>query len=64
MSYLPSKCRHSHSLYTSNYHINRTLMYSSLMNVRYEEAREEEQLRSQKEDFSDMVAEVRIAYIT
>lgn len=26
---------------------------------RYEEAREEEKLRSQKEDFSDMVAEVR-----
>ena len=26
---------------------------------RYEEAREEEKLRSQREDFSDMVAEVR-----
>ena len=31
----------------------------SCMIVRYEEAREEEKLRSQREDFSDMVAEVR-----
>lgn len=37
------------------------LMFCYLM-VRYEEAREEEKLRSQREDFSDMVAEVRAAF--
>ena len=30
---------------------------------RYEEAREEEKLRSQREDFSDMVAEVLILLV-
>ena len=30
---------------------------------RYEEAREEEKLRSQREDFSDMVAEVSLFYV-
>lgn len=32
--------------------------YSYTVFSRYEEAREEEKLRTQKEDFSDMVAEV------
>ena len=34
------------------------LKFVFLVFLRYEEAREEEKLRSQREDFSDMVAEV------
>jgi hypothetical protein len=34
-----------------------------LYSARYEEAREEEKQRSQREDFSDMVAEVCLLYM-
>lgn len=34
-------------------------LFTPTVIARYEEAREEEKLRTQKEDFSDMVAEVR-----
>ena len=38
------------------------VVYSLIVFCRYEEAREEEKLRSQREDFSDMVAEVRVVF--